>query len=452
MLTSAVVAAKTQRSRKARRTTNHNHDNLTSTGTREVESENEDDTRVLIRSQQSDEDGQQTQPIISVVHSAAIGAQSRQPFAAPLAHPDSKKVLSPNSPRRHIRLVNGLLLTGVLLISAIAGLFPFGSSPISSVARPIYVSAPTHNHAFQHIEAIRVGQRVITGSNDSSTAGNPSTWKLLRLRGEYTWDDGTVDPINVETLQSPDWIAEYGAKIGARVPLPLDLVEMGLPEDLTAVVQSIDACPRIAPGPGRVVLTTVNHLSPNVVELTIRNAEGKAERIRPTINHRFFSQDRGDWTTAGSLRPGERLKGLNSDLTVLEVEQIAGVQTVYNMTVEGDHVYHVSSLLAHNSSKCPNPYGARGAPDHRKDVECPGKKQAEALAQEGEFVLTEQSLQGYPGVNRRPDNQVVGKDGKTRIVIESERRPNGPYHKKRKKQMENLGIEVLERPLPPRKR
>ena len=94
--------------------------------------------------------------------------------------------------------------------------------------------------------------------------------------------------------------------------------------------------------------------------------------------------------------------------------------------------------------------GTRGAPDHQADVNGPGRAQAEAAAQPGEKVLTERPIQGHPGVNRRADNQVIGKDDKTRLTVESERRPNGPYHKKRVEQLENNGIEVQTRPLPKR--
>jgi RHS repeat-associated protein len=94
--------------------------------------------------------------------------------------------------------------------------------------------------------------------------------------------------------------------------------------------------------------------------------------------------------------------------------------------------------------------GNRGHPDHQADVQGPGRAQTEAQAKHGETVLTEQPVQGYPGVNRRADNQIVGLDGKTRVVVESERRPNGTYHKKRIEQLEAAGIEVQTRPIPPK--
>ena len=59
---------------------------------------------------------------------------------------------------------------------------------------------------------------------------------------------------------------------------------------------------------------------------------------------------------------------------------------------------------------------------------------------------SEKPVEGRPGVNRRADNQVIGTDGRTRVVVESERRPGGIYHKKRVKELEAAGIEVHTRP------
>ena len=41
---------------------------------------------------------------------------------------------------------------------------------------------------------------------------------LLRLRAEWVWEDGTLDPILVETLQPPEWMQKYDAESGATSP------------------------------------------------------------------------------------------------------------------------------------------------------------------------------------------------------------------------------------------
>lgn len=71
-----------------------------------------------------------------------------------------------------------------------------------------------------------------------------------------------------------------------------------------------------------------------------------------------------------------------------------------------------------------------------------GREHADSLAREGEVVLTERRVQGHEGMNRRPDNQVVDETGRTRVVVESERRPNSRYHRRRVQEYEQAGIEV----------
>jgi hypothetical protein len=147
---------------------------------------------------------------------------------------------------------------------------------------------------------------------------------------------------------------------------PLDLIEMGLSDDLAATVVAIEKCPRIVPGAGRVVLTTVNSPSVSVMELSIRHVDGRTETIRPTAGHQFYSEDRQEWVRTRDLRFGEQLRGLDGSVTVQRTRPIAGTERVYNMTVESEHRYFVatSGLLAHNngglippSGPCPTPGG-----------------------------------------------------------------------------------------------
>jgi hypothetical protein len=213
-------------------------------------------------------------------------------------------------------------------------------------------SEPKYKHT--RIADIKVGERVAVSTDDSpkATAVDSATWKKVTLYAEEKWYDGTIDSINVVTLVPPEWIALHDAKVGSMVPIPLDLQEMGLDENLLAKIQAIEQCPEIRAGPGRVVLTTVNHLSRGVCNLTYTNQDGKIETIRPTSSHRFYSLDRKDWIHIGDARPSEKLKGLGSNvITVISCQPLGKTERVYNMTVEAEHVYHVGklNLLAHNT-------------------------------------------------------------------------------------------------------
>jgi hypothetical protein len=296
----------------------------------------------------------------------------------------------------------------VPILSAFFGLRGYLGSTSADLPQPqlTAASAPAPTLDTIPIEQIRVGQRVLTGAADPDkplpTAVDEQTWRHLTLEETDTWPDGTIDRICVESLMPPDWLAFHdGAPVGSRVPIPLDLEEMGLPEGMTAWVTADEPCPEISTGPGRVVLTTVNHLNPSVVELTLRpvasqyslpsEARGRAgegadaghvlpsngnrphpvtstplatngseplqpsgssnqETVRPTAFHKFYSETRDQWLSAEDLQPGETLRGLTGPLQVVSQRPIPGTHRVYNMTVEGEHVYHVSTLgvLAHN--------------------------------------------------------------------------------------------------------
>jgi hypothetical protein len=184
-----------------------------------------------------------------------------------------------------------------------------------------------------------------------TSAVDPTTWRKLRLRAESRWPDGTIDVVSVETLQPPKWIVQQRAQVGDWVPLPLDLTEMGLPADLRGEVVANEPCPAIAAGPGNVVLTTVNHRNRDVWTLTLADAKGRQEQVRPTGSHKFYSVSRKAWVSAKDLDLGEELRDVSGcRLTVRDRTRLPGTHTVYNMTVEGEHVYHVSPLgaLVHN--------------------------------------------------------------------------------------------------------
>jgi hypothetical protein len=207
------------------------------------------------------------------------------------------------------------------------------------------------------IEALRVGDRVLTTKaavgKTVPTRVNPATWRLVKLQAWERWADGTLDDIHIETLQPPAWLAAHRVRVGARVPLPLDLVEMGLPEGLRGEVLAVEPCPRIRPGPGWLVLTTVNHLNAYVLELTVADRHGHRETIRPTGCHRFFRAADDRWVSANSLRPNDRLQGQSGLLRVVAKDRVPGVHRVYNLTVEGEHVYRVSHLGALVHNMCP---------------------------------------------------------------------------------------------------
>ena len=74
--------------------------------------------------------------------------------------------------------------------------------------------------------------------------------------------------------------------------------------------------------------------------------------IGVTANHPIWSEDRKDFISAGDLLPGEKLLTANYTVTnVMAVKPHNVGEPVYNLEVDGEHVYFVSAagILVHNS-------------------------------------------------------------------------------------------------------
>jgi hypothetical protein len=204
------------------------------------------------------------------------------------------------------------------------------------------------------IETIHVGDRVITPGTDRNmiyhTEVDPQTWKRITLKMWRAWEDGTRDDVEVETLQSPEWINQQNIHVGGKTHLPVDLVDLDEP-DAAADVVAVDPCPQLSEGRGRVVLTTINHLNNFVFDLRVRAEGGKEQLLEVTGWHKLFSTTRNDWVSVSTLAQSEQLQGRDRPLTVVALARKRGINRVYNMTVEDEHVYYVSALnlLAHNA-------------------------------------------------------------------------------------------------------
>src|ERR1039458_2326520 len=105
------------------------------------------------------------------------------------------------------------------------------------------------------------------------------------------------------------------------VPLPIDVVDMGMPASLRAKVVAVEPCPRIAAGTGRVVLTTISHLNAYLFSLQLADQAGHPETIRATGYHKFYSADRKSWVTVDRLRIGEHVPGVAGPLAVKSIER-----------------------------------------------------------------------------------------------------------------------------------
>lgn len=300
------------------------------------------------------------------------------------------------SPSWRDRLAKGWLI--LMSLAAAAVLLkptaqPSAATPVSEVAAPTAPALQTRK-----IEDIRVGDRVRvhnpTGEQDLSlgTDIEPRTWRRIELRApkvDGSWAD-------IVLLRPLSWLQGEHAEVGGTVFISVP--ECGI--DGHAEVFAINPCPPIKPGKGRIVTGTYRHSSAKIVDL---HTAGQKGAIGTTANHRFWSMERQAFVAASELQVGENLQTVAGMTQVMSVTPRREVEAVYNLEVQVDHVYFVSSrgILCHNNTPDPNcnypkPPTGRGAvpPDQRdpKRVWTKTENEARLVAQDGQCASCGQPI------------------------------------------------------------
>ena len=218
-----------------------------------------------------------------------------------------------------------------------------GQAVTPSVAQPQQAALKT-----TPIRELQTGMRVI-GDNpeladqqiDPLQITDPSRWRNVRL--EMSKADGSL--LKITLLRPVEWLDFQEAEVGSVIEL--DLPELGAAGP--AQVLAIEPCPDIEPGNRPLITGTFEHTAANVIDLEI---ESEAAPIGTTDNHPFWSEDRQEFVEAGELKIGETLSLADGRTTrVTSIIPRAGPETVYNLEVSGEHVYHVgnSGVLVHNT-------------------------------------------------------------------------------------------------------
>jgi hypothetical protein len=133
--------------------------------------------------------------------------------------------------------------------------------------------------------------------------------------------------------------------------LPFNLPELEVSG--LALVTTIDDCPPIADGEGSVVTARFVTREVHVVaSVDVLGADGSVETITGTTIHPVWSVDRQSWVPLAELADGETLQGLDGLAVVLSVTLSRVTQPVYNIEVDGEHVYQVGELglVVHNAT------------------------------------------------------------------------------------------------------
>jgi hypothetical protein len=158
-------------------------------------------------------------------------------------------------------------------------------------------------------------------------------------------DGGIVD---AELLRPRWWIAQHNIVAGKHLPMNIEELQV----HGSAIVTSIENCPEIAGGEGRVVTATFKTREVNtIVRAEIIGPDGTIELIEGTPIHPIWSVDRSDWVPLGELTEGETLQASGGIATVLSLALVTCSLSVYNIEVHGEHLYQAGELglLVHNT-------------------------------------------------------------------------------------------------------
>ncbi|MET9113215.1 polymorphic toxin-type HINT domain-containing protein [Streptomyces longwoodensis] len=108
----------------------------------------------------------------------------------------------------------------------------------------------------------------------------------------------------------------------------------------------------------RTVTAELVHQDDDLLDLTVRDADGRTSTIRTTAGHLFWDDTAHAWTPAVQLAPGHVLRTAAEGHVVLTgLSPRAGVARMYNLTVEQLHTYYVlagdTPVLVHNDGGAP---------------------------------------------------------------------------------------------------
>ncbi|MEU6478810.1 RHS repeat-associated core domain-containing protein [Streptomyces sp. NPDC047017] len=129
-------------------------------------------------------------------------------------------------------------------------------------------------------------------------------------------------------------------------------------------VQPGDEVAAADPGTGkregsRTVTAHLVHHDDDLVDLTVRSADGRTSTLHTTSRHPFWDDTLHTWIPAGQLTPGHILNtATNTHARVIAAKHQVGSADMYNLTVTDLHTYYVlagqTPVLVHNSNGCVN--------------------------------------------------------------------------------------------------
>jgi RHS repeat-associated protein len=265
--------------------------------------------------------------------------------------------------------------TFVGIVKAVAGFIPIVGDAIdlwdcaNGDALSCLAAIPMAGSAANAVKTTRNAARVIDGANDASKVADLAvdTSKLLDDVPLGVADDVKVPKVCHSFAGDTDVVMADGSR--------RDIAEVELGEWVLAT----------DPVSGETVAREVTRLwvhdDGELVDVLVATDEG-VERLSTTAWHPFFSESRGVFVDAEDLVAGERLWTDDGDVaTVFEVQRRAGVERMFDLTVDVTHTYYVFAgdqpVLVHNNTPGQCKLGG-GATEAADDAFAAGKQSGAA--------------------------------------------------------------------------
>lgn len=217
-------------------------------------------------------------------------------------------------------------------------------------------SRPTDNQPIEqiplggYVHSLTAAERTEFGFDASWVSGiTAEDHRTVRLQMEKR-GGGRVQ---IQLLRDVLWVEMQGCIVGETIFL--NMPELGV--EGIADVLAIEPCPPLEtlpadcnPSQYRLVTGTIQHESGATLDLKLTSEPAP---IGVIPSYPIWSVDQQDWINAADLKPGETVKTLTGTAKVETISERDFAEPVYNIEVEGDHIYRVgeSGALVHNASK-----------------------------------------------------------------------------------------------------
>jgi hypothetical protein len=259
------------------------------------------------------------------------------------------------------RVLGSLVCLLILLFGSLVALAPRSEgATVVGVTRMADLVGYAYDGTERSIERAVSEYTNVTGKAHNPTlSGSSVSFELSVRRGASRYDTPHLLRVSyvVNATNTPvDDLVSAACRTNSFTPETRVLMADGTTkaiEDIRVGDQVVAFDPETGErGPRTVTDTIVGDGVKQLVGIRIRTSGGEST-IWATEHHPFWNPAAGEWVDAGDLQVGSELLTDDGDrVTVTGTSEVARVQRVHNLTVDGSHTYYVFAgdkpILVHN--------------------------------------------------------------------------------------------------------